>query len=238
MPEQLKEGSWTIRRGEGNTLGIIKPLIPFDCIIDTDVGLIDLIRNEYRSPDIFDVDLLDSFRSNREFIRILYHRTTPNPLIPFMKNKEDLETADDLYNQFMNQKYREIVSRSVMTGLYRLVYLMTYAEEVAPVIAFSNTLEQQVIEDNEILKKHRSVYIDDIPFKCKGLDLFYFKSVINNKYFSKCIPILLSKNICILDYGYNFAEDQGIFINQETVAVDMNRCHLTIISAYSNKEIG
>ena len=114
MLETLKEGSWTIRMGEGNTIGIIKPLVPFNCIVDTDVGLIQLIKTEYRSPDIFNIGLLDSFINNRGIIKLLYHRKTKNPLLPFMNDQEDVATADDLYKQFMEKEYRNIIVKSVL----------------------------------------------------------------------------------------------------------------------------
>ena len=94
-----KEGKWTIKRGDISMIGIIKPLIPFNCIVDTDAGLIDLIRTDYRSPDMFNIGLLDSFKNGNELLKFLYERTVINPIIPFMNNPEDEDTAKGLLEE-------------------------------------------------------------------------------------------------------------------------------------------
>ena len=237
MTEFPKEGKRTIKLGEGNTIGIIRPLIPFNCIVDTDVGLIDLIKNEYRSSDMFNIGLLDSFINKKDLIKYLYHRSTFNPIVPFMNNKEDIETADDLYNQFINKRYNDILNRSPVTGLYKLVSLLNYSNELAPMITYSNQIEYDIIEHNSTLNKIKNIIIDDIAIQDLKLNVFYFKSVIDT-YFRKCIPILLSKNIIILDYDYNFDEDGNIKMNDYTIAIEMTRCRVNVINAYNKQEIG
>lgn len=237
MLETLKEGSWTIRMGEGNTIGIIKPLVPFNCIVDTDVGLIQLIKTEYRSPDIFNIGLLDSFINNRGIIKLLYHRKTKNPLLPFMNDQEDVATADDLYKQFMEKEYRNIIVKSVMTGMYKLLHYFTLAEEIAANISYSNPIEEEIINKNKILKKIRAISIKEIPDRAANLDAFFFKDV-EDDYFRASLPVLKSKNITFLDYGYNFDEQGTIATTEETAIAEVNRCRFNIINAYNAKELG
>lgn len=237
MLETLKEGSWTIRMGEGNTVGIIKPLVPFNCIVDTDVGLIQLIKTEYRSPDIFNIGLLDSFINNRGIIKLLYHRKTKNPLLPFMNDQEDVATADDLYKQFMEKEYRNIIIKSVMTGMYKLLYYFTLAEEIAANISYSNPIEEEIINKNKILKKIRAISIKEIPDRAANLDSFFFKDV-EDDYFKASLPVLKSKNITFLDYDYNFDEQGTIATTEETAIAEVNRCRFNIINAYNAKELG
>ena len=237
MQQIPKEGKWTIRMGEGNTMGIIKPLIPFNCIIDSDVGLIELIRSEYRSPDMFDIGLLDSFSSQLDLLKFLYHRKSINPLIPFMINKEDNKTADDLYMQFMDKQYSEILQRSPLTGLYKLANLCNHSEEVASTISFSNDIEESIINKDPVLKRIKKVSIGDIPYNCNNLDVFFFKSTID-PYLHISIPILRSKNINILDYDYNFEEDGNLIVSKDIAIAEMSRCRFNVINAYNRQEIG
>lgn len=232
-----KEGKWTVRMGEGNTIGIFKPLVPFNCLIDTDVGLIELIKDDYRSPDIFDIGLLDSFPSNKGIINTLYRRTTRNPLIPFMVNKEDIETANDLYVQFITKEYKSIIERSVVTGLYRLLHYFTLSEEIAPMISYSNDIELEFIHNDIVMKKVKEVNIEDITTLCVNMDMFFFKDLWD-VYLQKSVSILKSKNIMILDYGYNFNSNKELEISDQSTIAEMNRCRFSIINAYNAKEIG
>ena len=43
-----------ITYNESNTLNVMVPLIPFNCLFDTDVGLIKLINQEYNDSSVFD----------------------------------------------------------------------------------------------------------------------------------------------------------------------------------------
>lgn len=236
MPKMPKAGKWKIQMGQGDTIGIIRPLVPFNCIFDTDIGMIELIRNEYRSPDIFNIEYLDSFTSNRDLIGILYHRKCLNPLLLFMNNKEDTETADDLYNQFMDTKYVDILQHSVYTGLYKLVSYFNYSEEIAPILAYANDTEEYILSSNKTLSNFKRVNINDIVNTCTDMNVFYFKSA-SDSYFTISLPILKSKNIMILDYGFNFDEEGGIVATKETATAELNRCQYSIINAYNRKEI-
>lgn len=241
MQGMPKEGKWTIKMGEGDTIGIIKPLIPFNCLVDIDVGLVELIRNKYRSPDIFNIRLLDSFKSRQDLIKFMYNRDQYNPILPFMNNTEDQETANDLYLQFIEKEYINIVGLSPYTGLYSLVNLCNSAEEIAPMITFSDSIEEEVFNRDIVLKKVKSVFIDDIPLFCSKVDVFFFRSVVD-PYFIAALPLLSSKNITILDYKFNFDADGSMIVSEESVVAEMNRCYFNVINVYrkeeNNKEIG
>ena len=232
-----KEGKWTIKRGDISMIGIIKPLIPFNCIVDTDAGLIDLIRTDYRSPDMFNIGLLDSFKNGNELLKFLYERTVINPVIPFMNNPEDEDTANDIYRQFITQEYETIVKKSPFTGIFKMIQFSKFSEEITPTISYSNDIEKQFFENNSVLNSIKAVDIKDIPYQCSNLDVFFFKTIFDD-FIRASLPVLQSKVVTILDYKYNFDENGDLYNTAETALIDANRCRFNIINAYNKKEIG
>ena len=83
-------------------------LIDFNCYIDTEVGLIRLIREKYLDEKVFNVDLL---RSNlRIIIKMLMERKEVNPLYLFANKDISRKDLDDYYQQFMDEEYDNILS--------------------------------------------------------------------------------------------------------------------------------
>jgi hypothetical protein len=87
------------------------------------------------------------------------------------------------------------------------------------------------------MKKVKEVNIQDITTVCVNMDMFFFKDLWD-LYLQKSVSILKSKNIMILDYGYNFNSNKELEISDESTIAEMNRCRFSIINAYNAKEIG
>ena len=100
----------------GNTY----PFIPYDLIIDTDVGLYMLIKEKYRDDNVFylntlDLDLpyLTYFLTNRQYA---------NPLYDIAKDVELFKDMDEYYKQFFEQELDFILQHSIATALYDFLY--------------------------------------------------------------------------------------------------------------------
>ena len=57
---------------------ILAPLIDFDFIVNTELGLIRFIREQYQDDRAFKLDILN--KSDREILSLLYSRLNYNPL--------------------------------------------------------------------------------------------------------------------------------------------------------------
>lgn len=234
-----KPGKRTIKMGAGNTRGILTPLVPFNCIYDTDIGLIRLIKTEYRDASTFNLNLLDSFSTDKELVKHLRHRKDFNPLIEFMNNKEDIETADDLYKQFRDKQYDQMIRYSVKTGIHRLVSLFPVANEINGTICYYNDIEKSILDRDYAFIKIRKKHIDKVRQDIHKYPIgqYYFKSV-GDFYFSKLAEYIVSNSIFIMDYDYNFLDDMSNFkVTKEIALVEYNRCLINVISAFNDKEL-
>lgn len=228
----------TIKMGEGDVVGIVTPVIPFNCIYDVDVGLVELVRNEFRDPDVFNLDLLDSFSDRRRLINYLYQREHFNPLISFMKNPEE-EVAKDYYDQFMTKKYDRVLNYSVFTGLYDMISLFPDAEEVSGTIIYANDLEKKVLEEDldNIKRKLHFIDIYELNDNAKIYNAYFVKSV-DDKYFSLFMKFARSVTFYILDYKYNFNDDGELLDTKDTLAAQVAHCPINIINAYNIEKLG
>ena len=86
-------------------------LVSFESIIDTDMGLMRLIKSDYNSGFFYPTIL----NNTEEFQHLVLNlRTHPNPLVTLMdiNNDDDLETANDLLRQFKDEEYQKILDLS------------------------------------------------------------------------------------------------------------------------------
>ena len=78
--------------------GKMAPLISFNTIFDIDVGLIQLIYDEYLDPKVFNIDIFN--KSLKDIIKLLYFRTEKNPLYLFANDnisKENLALITTIF---------------------------------------------------------------------------------------------------------------------------------------------
>ena len=107
-----------IHRSDLNTADVMKPLITFDSIIDTDVGLIILIAKKYRNPNIFNLELLDSM-TVKDLAGVLYARPIENPIS--ICTNVALPEIDELYQDFMDNYYQDVLEYSITTELINTI---------------------------------------------------------------------------------------------------------------------
>lgn len=195
-----------IHRGEGNISGVNMPLIPFNCIYDTDFGLLSLIYDEYLDPNVFDVEWFQKNHIIKDMVRSVYDRATPNPLLLCLKEK-DSNLANELYQQFMMEKYEEILYRSMVTGIADLIFLSKTAGEATPTIVYRDKRELDIINQDSNLSKITKVTVKEAIRNMDMYQQFYFKS-FQDVYLSELIDSdkLNTKTIYIARYPFNLDE--------------------------------
>lgn len=201
-----KPNSHIIRSGEGNISGILTPLIPFNCLYDTDFGLLSLIYEEYLDPSIFDIEWFRKNHIIKDMVNSIYSRSTSNPLFLCLKDKDE-KLANELYTQFMSEKYEDILNRSMLTGMEDLIFLLKSSGEATPTIVYRNKKEFELMKSNSALSKIQKTTVKDA---IKNMDIyqqFYFKS-FQDVYLSELISSdkLNTKTIYIARYPFNMDE--------------------------------
>lgn len=174
----------------------IDTIIPFNMVIDLEMGLMRLIKFEYRNEYF----LYESIE-NEDFIKtLLMERKNKNPLSVITIDKTPQEEIDDLYQQFMKERYDKILSLSPNTELFRLLLMSNKDESVRFTIVFNDEEQEKLFDlrkgysfrrhvgnvfDEELIKNNSNIFIKDIA------DL------------SKQTQEIRGKNIYLADYGFN-----------------------------------
>lgn len=180
---------------------LLSPLIDFNTIIDTDIGLIKFMSsNGYLNPNVFDISFLK--RSPYEVISDLYYRKVSNPLYLFAKDNVKSERLDDYYRDFFLEFKEEILSLSEYTDMVSVVDIfLKENSDIYTTILCRDEVELEIIKNVEGLSKVNTVilseiknidfcqynqfyfrYIEDAkPFENNGLKTFYFSSSYLNR---------------------------------------------------------
>ncbi len=183
-------------------------LIPFDLLVDTDIGVLKVIERDYNDDRYFNIDRIKDNDYNdlddNTFYFLLTYRNYINPLYLItdekMLSKEDI---DDLYNQLLKEKYIDILQLSKTTAIYNIFHYGMMHNE--------NPFKLTVLCKNELDVE----YLKEINFKCKTIiinnknDLYklnmneyehiYVKNIEDLSYFNK----MEMKNIYIANYRFN-----------------------------------
>lgn len=182
----------------------LTPIIPFSLIVDTDYGLMQLIKEKYYDKSVFTSILEES--SKEEIIYFLYSRKNINPLSEFVFEEIDQDTIDSLYNEFIEKEYINILKRSNTTDFYELVKLFNNSDgAINPIILCKNELEESVINKlskiEEINPPLSTLIGDYNDINISAYDPIYFKYYIDS---IKVLDKLNGKNLYIANYEFNF----------------------------------
>ena len=236
MTSNHKSSTRTILFGQGEVNGIITPLIPFNCIYDIDFGLIRyMYENGFTAnSDLLNPEFFAPFENGdiRSIIIKLYTRTEENPLKLFLKNPSE---ADNLYNEFMETYYEDIIRSSVHTGIYELCTEFKTEKSISATIIYSNEAEYYMLKDKN-LEHIELVDLDELKPDLSKYNSVYFKST-DDPYIDLLVKRLHSKTIYFLDYGFNL-KDNSIKENAYTVGLKVNRNRINIINAYDHIRLG
>ena len=200
---------------------IIDSILPFNMVIDTEIGLLRLITFEFRADNIFNIGVLDM--SDSELKYLLKHRSHKNPLSVIMKDDKNEELMDDLYNQFMTKEYSKILEMSPSTTLLDLCIKSFYADSIRIDILCKNEEEKHFIK-SRINDVKLSLIIQDDNFNLMNYSNIYIKNIDELKRYNK--DTIRGKNFYIGDFDYNTEEDPNNKSNRVPI--------LNIVSNNSN----
>lgn len=186
------------------------PLISVDTILDLDTGLINLIKEQYLDPNVFDVELLSL--SDNILFSYVYFRPVYNPLYTIRNRKmeltqENMDLLDSYYTEFMQRKYPEILNHSLISTMDDVLIEFDKAKDITPAILYYDDFDLMQINTIKRLKNIRKVHIDEIDNSNKYNQIYL-------KYFSDSIR--LPNNIRNTTYyfsncGINVDEEMGLY---------------------------
>ena len=182
------------------------PVIKFDQIIDTEIGLIKLIQDKYNDRSTFYWSLLEAPIKYK--IGLLYDRKHPNPLTVIAKERENIELMDDYYQQFMTEEYVYILKHSIVTNLYTLVQEFVSVKGITPIIVCSNDMEKNYLLkiNKDVFSKCNIIVTDNFGNAIsENSDVVYIKDIRDTL---KVLNKIEYKNIYVSTYRYNFEDDE------------------------------
>ena len=210
---------------------VLNPIIPFDLIVDIDVGLIKMIDKRYHNTDTFYSSLLSAPIKNLTYL--LYNREDRNPLSIVMKEKNK-DLMDDYYKQFMEQEYQNILENSSITNMYHFISLCTTSDgNVNPTILCSNEMERNYLLelDRELFSKYRIIIGKLEWISLSGFDPIYVK------YYEdaiKSVKEMYGKNLYIAGYRFNLVEYEGKYIVNPKVNLVLGNANKIVRTAIYN----
>ena len=176
----------------------IKVLLPFELIYDIDVGLVKFIRNNYQDSDIFKDYLFDM--DDDEIVGNLTTRMYENPLYGLSKDEIDHSEIDELYDDFIKTKYKEIIELSPETYLASVFEVCSKTKGMNYSIYYKSELEGEKLKENGFSNENL-IDCTESPMnlrKMKEFDIIYAK-------YPKDIPKKIEgKNLYFADYPYNY----------------------------------
>lgn len=222
----------TLSFSDMNTRGILNSLVSFDCVIDTDFGLLVLIAQNFFDTSVFEEDFFKKNDKPNDLKWTVYQRLTKNPLDLCIKDKS---VADDYYNQFMEQYYVDILDRSMITDLgYMLPDLATEAG-VQFTIVCDNQEQIDLLEKINIFKDYPKVLFNEInePDKYNQFFIKDFTDIGMQRY----SHLLKDKHIYVSRYNFNKIENMDKIDKRFIVyaTLDNLRCTITKFDLYSKE---
>ena len=202
-------------------------LIDFDCYVDTDIGLIRLIKEKYLDERIFNRELINS--NIIKIIKLLYNRKDKNPLYAFSKDGVSKEDLDDYYNEFINEEYDEILARSVTTEIKSLINLFRTESGIHITFLCKNQEEIDLLKRDETLKNDKFVLKDSKNVDFSIYTAYYFKYLDEkiNKYIYPYKTYYFSK------YKINFNDDFSLVHKDIIDKIVYNRGEVEILDLYN-----
>lgn len=205
----------------------MSPLISFYTIVDTDIGLIRLIKNEYLNQSVFDINFFK--RNILDIIYDLYNRKGENPLLLFAKDKSN-DKLNQYYFDFLNEKSQDILNLSYTTDMERLIVLFVESMEIIPTILCYSKDQIDILNDTDIYKPINKVLITDLTEKSKyEYTQYYFKTIDEAEPFLNA----KAKTIYFSTCGRNLNDDYNDIIESDIIeALVSRRNQINLISLY------
>ena len=216
---------------------MIKPtniLVSFESIIDTDMGLMRLIKKDYNT-DFFYPGVINNTEDFQHLVLNL--RNSPNPLYTIMdvETDEQKEIADDLFRQFKDQEYKKILDLSPPGTINTILSSNMYNQDLFKVTVLCNSqsevdiLKIKDIVFNDILMCNRN------EISLKKYQVLAIKDLAELDEFVN----LEKKDIYVPDYRFNIKKIKGFkdaLLPAHVLEEYAGKNDFNVYSAYTYKE--
>lgn len=208
----------------------LTPLIHFDCIVDTDIGLIQLVNDQYMDRSVFNAEMFN--KSLGEMILDLYFRKVENPLYMYANPNIDHDLLDQYYKEFFESKYDLILERSPGTELQNIINLFkTTSGDIIPTVLCENDVSEKFIKE--------ALSVDTVQFKDIDEESIKKYTHVYLKYTTQLEPFktfLYNKIIYISTHGINFNNDDEM-VRYDYLDILLKKNILHILDLYNIQKI-
>lgn len=201
-----------------------KIAIGFDTIVDEDFGLISLIFNEYLDPSVFDVE---KFRKSvSDILKVLYTREEINPLLSFINDDYSKESAEELYKEFIDNKYNDILKNSIGTSVQQYIQMLKNSGEYSIIIFCYNEYQLNYLNEIEEFNFAKKVIFDEKDIRVTNQ--FYFK------YIQQSFPLkdLVGANLYFSTIGPNLNENKDDLKSLDEILLMKKTNYVKLYSLY------
>lgn len=178
--------------------------MPFNVIVDTDMGLMKLIQFEYYNDTYFNMGLIDTTDSLQQFTAAM--RPQENIMVSLCSDACSEEMVEDFTNQFFSKEYDQILSLSPMSQVMKIIEtikLMHSERDVRIDVLCSSEKEKQLLERRQI--PVNIVMGDFSTVDMNNYDALFVKCVYDLTIFGD----LERKVIYVPNYKFNVIYDGG-----------------------------
>ncbi len=212
-----------------NTRGILNSLVSFDCLVDTDFGLLVLIAQNFFDTDVFSEEFFRRNDSVNDMKWAIYGRAEKNPLTLCLK---DNSIADDFYNQFIDQYYDDILERSMITDLVSVIPDLASNTNASFSICCNKQSEIDLLDKFNILPDCNRVLVKDI-LEPDSYQQFFIKD-FDDYGMQRYAHLIMDKHIYVARYNFNIIEEMDKIDERfkTYLKLDMLRCNITKFDLY------
>lgn len=196
-------------------------LTDFDIILDTDIGVLNVLKYKYNNPNYFNSDLINNI-DDKALVYNLIHRRYDNILDLFIK-EEYKEQSGSLYNQIVTNNLDDVYNNSLLTECFNLFKVYLQTNVISITVLCKNEKEEQII--NELDSNFKILrYSDSEKINCDEYDSIFLKNYKDVSKFKK----LESKNIFIYNYANNLDKEKNVPLLDISLMVAMSNKVYTI----------
>lgn len=211
------------------------PVIPYDLILDTDIGLYRLINERYKKGDVFATGILEAPLPVQKYF--LLNRAYFNPLKSIAYDPDDTETLNDYYEEFFEKELTYILSHSVTTDLYTMLQNAVDEKNVHIKIWCPN---DEIA--NHLMKADAEVFRKAIPVVAKNLgkiiddinEPVYLKDIRDAIIYNKQVD---GKSIFLASYRFNYDDDEKQELRKDVLDIIYPGVNILTYDPYKKEEL-
>lgn len=213
-------------------------LVPYNLLIDTDVGLYKLLEKKYCNDKIFHIEPFTEL-DMPHLLYFLIDREFPNPLDAIAK-EENKELMQEYYDQFFEREYDYILRRSITTTLYDFIKMVERDKDIhVSVWVPSENIKNILVERDQDGFGSVEFRITDTYPECvnKRDDPIYIKDIFD---ILRNIEPFLGKTMYVANYAFNYEINEITGrpgLKHEVGDIMSRRAHITTFDIYRETDI-